>query len=66
VGCPKNPNSILEATDNELEDKEGLQEETDEQELSKFTIHILVDTGSSLSSPSPEELVVSYLRILST
>ena len=67
AGRPKNPNSILEATDDELEDEEeGLQEETDEQVLGKFTIHTLIDTGSSLSSLSPEGLAVSYLRILST
>ena len=64
VGCPKNPKSILEATDNE-EDAE-LQEETDEQELGKCTIHTVLDTSSPLSSPPPEGLAVTNLCLLST
>jgi hypothetical protein len=37
AGHPKNPNSILEGTENESD--EELQEETDEQELGKAKIH---------------------------
>src|SRR5258706_603258 len=44
AGHPKNPKSILEATDDK-EDAE-LQEETDEQELGKCTIHTVLDTSS--------------------
>ena len=52
-GRPKNPNSILEGTDDEederaaTEDNEGpeLQEETDEQELGMITIQNLLDTS---------------------
>ena len=65
AGRPKNPKSILEATDDE-EDVE-LQEETDEQELGKcHTIHTILDTSSPLSSPPPEGLAVTNLCILST
>jgi hypothetical protein len=64
VGRPKNPKSILEATDDE-EDAE-LQEETDEQELGKCTIHTILDTSSRLSSLPPEGLAVTNLCILST
>ena len=53
AGRPKNPNSILEGTDNEedeiaaTEDIEGpeLQEETDEQELGMIAIQNLLDTS---------------------
>jgi hypothetical protein len=39
AGHPKNPHSILEGTDDESDEEPALQEETDEQELSKATIH---------------------------
>lgn len=73
AGRPKNPNSILEATDDEL-DKEcttnddeepALQEETDEQELSESTIHTLPDPSSNPSSTPAEGLAIANLCFLS-
>ena len=64
AGHPKNPNSIVEATDDE--EDEGLQEETDEQELGKCAIHTILNMSSPLCSSPPEGLAVTNLRFLST
>ena len=73
AGHLKNPNSIIEATDDEL-DKEhvtnndeepALQEETDEQELSESTIHTLPDPSSNPSSTTAEGLAIANLCFLS-
>jgi len=65
AGPPKNPKSILEGTDDEPDEDSGLQEETDEQELSKATIHTLFYRSSHLSSAPPKGLVIPSLCLLS-
>lgn len=65
AGPPKNPKSILEGTDDESDEDSGLQEETDEQELSKATIHTLFDRSSHLSSAPPKGLAIPGLCLLS-
>jgi hypothetical protein len=61
---PKNPKSILEGTDDKSDEDSGLQEETDEQELSKATIHTLFDRSSHLSSTPPKGLAIPGLCLL--